>query len=298
MHWPSVTQISHIEGMITLLGLRGGINGMNTNKHVKRVVAWADILHAAAHNSLPRFGITQYTAHCERQGLKEALQQHRYSYSSMAGQNAMPTYFREVMDDLQTLTMAKSLLMKKTVSNQWELRAMFSSLLSMTEHGILKLGHTMALCESVTGDLSYVEAVKAAALIFSFHGLRDMTLGAAFFDKLIRRLRDGLCTIFHDFSQHQNPGYMSDKTVPVPFLLWLCLTGWKASAIKTRATDRRFFVDKAARLCESARIDTLEKLNSHICRIAFMTEHYIAACGGLWAEINTWTASRDIGWMW
>ena len=290
MHWPSVTQVSHIEGIITLLGLRGGINGMNTNKHVKRVVAWADILHAAAHDSLPRLGITQYTAHCERQGLKEALQQHRYSYSSTAGQNAMPTYFREVMDDLQTLIMAKSLFMKKAVSNQWELRAMFSNLLFMTEHSILKLGHTAAFSQSVTGDVSYVEAVKAAALIFSFHSLRDITPTAAFFDRLIRRLRDGLSVIFNDYLQHQNPACISDKASAVPFPLWLCLNGWTASAIKTRETDREFFIDKAARLCESARIDTLEKLNAHICGIAFMTEHYIRACGSLWAEISTWTA--------
>lgn len=268
---------------------------MNTNIHVKRVVAWADILHAAAHNSLPRLGITQYSAHCERQGLKEALQQHKYS-SRMAGQNAMPTYFREVMDDLQTLTMAKSLLMKKAVSNQWELRAMFSNLLFMTERSILKLGHTAAFSDPPMGDVSYVEAVKAAALIFSFHGLRDIIITAAFFDSLVRRLRDGLCVVFNDFPQHQNPAHISDKAVAVPFLLWLCLNGWKASAIKSRESDREFFVERAARLCESARVDTLEKLSSHICEIVFMAEHYIPACGGLWAEINTWNASRDIEW--
>ena len=285
-----------MEGMITLLGFRGGIHGMNSNRHIQRVVAWADILHATAHSSLPRLGITQYTAHYEKQRLKDVVQKHSYSYSRMAGQNAVPTYFREVLEDLQTLAMAKSLLMKKEISNRWELRSIFSNLLFMTEHSILKLGHTVAFSDSVMGNFTYVEAVKAAALIFTFYGLRDIAITAAFFDSLIRRLREGLCDVFNEYLQHQNPAYISDEVVATPFLLWLCLNGWKASAIKTRQTYREFFVEKAALLCESARIDTLEKLSSHICGIVFMAEYYMPACDGLWVDINTWTASRDIEW--
>ena len=282
-----------MEGMITLLGFRGGIRGMNSNRHIQRVVAWADILHATAHSSLPRLEVTQYTAHYERQRLKDVVQQHKNSYSNMAGHNAVPTYFREVLEDLQTLAMAKSLLIKKVVSNQWELRATFSDLLFMIEHSILKLGHTAA-SDSVMEDVTYIEAVKAAALIFTFDGLRDIAITAAFFDSLTRRLRDGLCSVFDCFLQHQKPADISDQVIAAPFLLWLCLNGWKASAIKSRQTYREFFVEKAAVLCEIARIDTLEKLSSHICGIVFMTEYYMPACGGLWADINTWTASPEV----
>lgn len=295
MHWPSVTQNSHIEGMIRLLELRGGIHGMNTNRHIRRVVAHADILHATAHSSLPRLGITHDTAHSERQRLKDVVQQHRYS--SMAGQDTVPTCFREVLEDLQVLAMAKSLHIKKEASNQWELRSVFSDFLFMTEHSILKLGHTAAFSsDSVTKNVPFVEAVKAAALIFTFQSLRDICITAAFYDSLIRRLRDGLCGVFDDFLQHQNPAYISDKVLAAPFLLWLCLNGWKASVIETRQIYRVCFVEKAAVLCESARIDTLEELGSHIRGIVFTAEYCMPACDGLWADINTWTASGGVEW--
>lgn len=188
--------------------------------------------------------------------------------------------------------MAKSLLMKEPVSNLQELRPMFSSLLFMTEHSILELGHTAASSDSVMGNVACVEAVKAAALIFTFHGLRDIAITAAFFDSLVRRLRDGLCGVFDHLCQNKNPAYIPGEVVTAPFLLWLCLNGWKASAIKTRQTDRKFFAEKAAVLCESVGISTLEELVSRVCRIVFSADYYIPACAGLWADIHTFIPER------
>lgn len=278
--------------MITLVELRGGIHEMNTNRHIQRVVAWADILHASAHNSRPHLGITQYTAHCEMKRLKDVVQQHKHS--RMARQDVVPAYFRQVLEDLQALAMAYSLIAKNAVSNLQELRPLFSSALFMTEHSILELGTTAAFPDSVEGNVNYVDAAKAAALIFSFENLRDIAITAAFFDSLIGRLRDGLCGVFDLFFDFQNPAYIPDEILSVPFLLWLCLNGWKASAIKTRQTDRTFFAEKAAVLCESAQINTLEELSSHVSLMGFMAEYYIPACGGLWTDINTWTASREV----
>ena len=152
MHWPSITQTSHIEGMITLVGLRGGIHGMDANRHIQRVVVRADVLHATAHNSLPQLGVAQHTARCEMQRLKDVVQQHRQS--KMARPDGVPAYFRPVFEDVQALATAKSLLMKEAVSNLQELRPMFSSLLLMTEHSILELGHTAASPDSVMGNVA------------------------------------------------------------------------------------------------------------------------------------------------
>lgn len=278
--------------MITLVGLRGGIHEMNTNRHIQRAVAWADVLHASAHNSRPQLGIAQYPAHTEMQRLKDVVQQHKHS--RMAGQDVVPAYFRQVLENLQALAVAKSLLTKKAVPNLQMLRPVFSNALFMTEHSILELGHTAASSDSAVGNATYVEAAKAGALIFSFQDLRDIAITAAFFDSLIRRLRDGLCGIFDLFFHIENLAYNPDEIVAVPFLMWLCLNGWKASAIKSRQTDQKFFAERAAVLCESARINTLEELSSHISRIGFMAEYYIPACSGLWADINTWAAPRDI----
>ena len=73
-----------------------------------------------AHNSLPQLGIAQYPACYEMQRLKDVVQQHRYS--RMAEPDVVPAYFRQVLEDLQALAMAKSLLMKEAVTNLAELR--------------------------------------------------------------------------------------------------------------------------------------------------------------------------------
>ena len=292
MHWPSITQTSHIEGMITLLNLRGGIDELDSNRHIKRVVAWADILHATAHNSPPQLEIARSSAHSEMKRLMDVVKPQWHSRK--VEQDLVPEYFRTVFRDLQALTLAKSLLMTKTISDLQELRPLFSNLLFMTEHRVLELGRLATPTDIVTGVVTKIEAVKAAALIFSFHYLRDMAITAAFFDSLVRRLRDGLCGLFNqDFIfQSQNPAYIPDKAEAAPFLLWLCLNGWKASTVKARQTDREFFTGMAAMLCEGAELDSLEKLDAQMRRIVFLTEYYLLACSGLWADIKAWTTPQ------
>ena len=272
MQWPSLTKDPHIEGMITLVRLRGGIDGMRENRHIQRVVAWADILHAATHNSLPQLGISQFPGHGEMERLMEAVRQPRRSRAS--GPNIVPAYFLKISEDLQTLAVTRALLAKKALSSPQVMRPIFSDLLFVTEYRILRLGHTIASPRFVMGDATGVEAVKAAALIFCFHGLRDLALTAAFFDGLIQRLYDALLGVVHE-----------DEALAVPLLLWLCLNGWKASTIKTRQKYREFFAKTAAVLCESAGINSLEGFRSF-----FLTEYYPPACSGLWADIANGTA--------
>ena len=294
MHWPSITQASHIEGMITLVRLRGGIDGMNTNRHIRRVVVWADILHATAHNSTPQLEVAQPAAPQEMKRLVDIVEQH--SQLLTVEQGIVPAEYQNVLEDLRALAMAKALLIRKAVSKVQELRLMFCNLLFVIEHRILELGHTVASSLSVMGDITGAEAVKAAALIFTIHGLRDLAITAAFYDSLVRRLRDGLSDIFNGVFQGQNRADVSDETISAPFLLWLCLNGWQASATKTRQTDREFFVEKAALLCESVSIDSLEELEIHMDRIVYLPEYHLAACSGLWADIKSWTVLRNTEW--
>lgn len=257
MHWPSITQTSHIEGMFTLVRLRGGIQGIETNRHIQRVVAWADVLHATAHNSRPQLGLAQHTAHGERQRLKDVAKQQRRDSVVARQDDGVPAYFQKVSEDLQVLAMAKSLLMQQeAVDNLQELRRIFSSHLFATEHRILELGYTDASPDPIMGNVAGVEAVKAAALIFTFDALRDIAITASFFDGLVRRLRDGVGGIVDRVFTNRNAASMPDGAAAASFLLWLCVNGWKASAIKSRRTDWQFFVENAAVLCESAGIDS------------------------------------------
>ena len=253
--------------MITLVRLRGGIDEMNQNRHIQRVTAWADILHAGTHNSPPQLGIPPYPSHWQVKRLMQAVRQLMRSRAS--GLNVVPLYFQKILEDLQTLALARTLLAKQAVSNTQEMRPIFSDLLFVTEYRILQLGHTTASPELVIGDATGVEALKAAALIFCFHGLRDLALSAAFFDSLIQRLYDRLF------------GVSEDEALAVPLLLWLCLNGWKASGIKARQNYREFFAKKAAILCESAKIKSQEDFGSFL-----LTEYYPPAVSSLWADMK------------
>ena len=287
MHWPSIAQTSHIGGMLTLVRLRGGLHGMNMDRHIQRVVAWADTLHATTHNSLPQLEIAQCATHDEMQRLKNVMGQHQYF--RVLRQDGVPKYFQKMFENLQALAIAKSLLRRKAVSNLQELRLIFSSLLFATEHRILELGHTAA-----SKDGAHVEVVKAAALIFALHGLRDIAITAAFFDILIQRLRNGLDDVIDHVLKFPDQAYISNELAAAPFLLWLCINGWKASSVKARQADRNYFVEKAAVLCEKVRIDSVEELRFQSWRMIPTVENYETACDDLWVDINTRTALRDI----
>ena len=256
---------------------------MATNRHIQRVVVFADILHAIAHNSLPQFRIARYHVNQDTKRLTDVVSHHRYA--RMPEEAAIPVYMEQVWDDLQALTVARALVKRESVSDLQGLRPIFSSLLYVTEQRILDLEYTAASSKADMWQAIGFKAVQAGAFIFILHCLRDIAITAAFFDLLIRRLRDGLCNIPDDNSTDQGAVNLPGGATAAPFLLWLCANGWKACAPPPRQTDRQFFVDRAALICKSANIDSFEKLGACLGRLVFLTEYYLSACGGLWAEI-------------
>ena len=287
MHWPAVAQTSHAQGLVTLVKLRGGLDAKNINRHVKRVVAWADILHATAHDTSPQMKISQCAANNEMERLMEVVDQHRHTYGAEADAVVVPAYFREVLEDLRALAKAKSLLAKATAPDLDKLRLLFSSLLFVTDHRILALKSTpSAFSDPANESATGLEAIKAAALIFSFHGLRDMAITSAFFDTLVQRLRDGLCNVLEQRSQNPNLDLIRDEILSVFMILWLCLNGWKASTIASRQPDREIFVQEAAILCAQAGISSFEGLTAAMSRIVPLTEYIVPACRGLWSDIS------------
>ena len=278
---------------MTLVRLRGGLDGINTNNHIKRVVIWADILHATAHSLTPQFELAQGSAHQEMDRLLELVLKH--TNLTLLEDNSVPSYFQDILRVMRALAMAKSMLIKKEFRDLQELRLIFSSLLFVIEHRILEMGNTMPPSKYTIGNASAIETVKSAALIFTIHGLRDLAITAAFYDSLVRRLRDGLCGIVNDVYQNHF-GSNSDEPLSANFLLWLCLNGWKASVTKSRKNERKPFIEKAAVLCESLKIDSSAVLYSHISNIVLLPDYHKSACSGLWADICTRTSLFDSNW--
>ena len=259
---------------------------MGANRQIKRIVEWSDILHATAHNSAPQFESDQYTADYERERIIDMVGERRCA--EIPFRDSTPAYFQKVLERLRALAMTKSLLIQVSSANVQELRILFSSVLFATEYLILELGHTAGCADLMTGKSDCVEAVKAAGLIFTFHGLRDLAITASFFDDLVRRLHDGLCGVFDDVFCSQNPIRSLDRTSSAPLLLWLCLTGWQASAIELRRADKHFFLEKAVMICRSVNIASLELLVSHMSRVVLLDEYHLPACRGLWADVKTY----------
>ncbi|KAG8525259.1 uncharacterized protein KY384_008903 [Bacidia gigantensis] len=285
MTWPGATQTSHLEGMITLVRLRGGIDCINAGRQIKRVVAWADTLHATAHNSLPQLNLPLCTAHDQRKRFMDFVDQHRRP--TRVTNNALPTPYRNILDDLRALAIAKSLLRKQPPgSKTQELRLIFSDLVFATEHKILQLGHPSSPPKphTLTEDDRNLEAFKAATLLFTFSHLRDIAVTATFFATLARRLRNALADAF----SYLPTSDLGNPASPLAsFLLWLCMNGWRASTVEGRESDREVFVEKAAIVCERAGIYTEENLNKGVDEVEFLPEVDRQDWSGLWADIES-----------
>lgn len=207
-----------MEGMITLVKLQGGIARMNTNRHIGRIIAWADVLHATAHNSLPQLGFTQSITHHEMTRLMNIVKQHNQS-PRLAQENVVPTPFQKAFHALQALATAKSLLAYEAVPNLHEVRQTFSNLLFAAEHQMLELGQAGFPFNATVWSVKIVATIAAAALTFTFHGLRDIVISAPVFESLIERMHEGLCQVFDHLLDVPDPIRISDEIPSTPFLL-------------------------------------------------------------------------------
>jgi hypothetical protein len=309
--WPPAIQESHMSGLLTLVNLRGGIDGMSSNKHIKRVVAWADVLHATTHNTMPQLGTAKCTTDRDTKPLLNLVKRHGFSVLNLnaASDDIIPKSMQEIFQNLRLLAKAKSLLLHaRSDDSAAELRPIFSSLLFKTERRILELGQGVLLTDAYIFEghedgletLFCAEAIKSACLIFTYHGLRDLHITAAFFGKLVGRLRDALENVL---DHHRHVGARSEAVeneapeetllrelgLPVKhltFLLWLMLNGWKGSGLEEQREDREWFVEAAASICSISHITSAAALGTRMQRVLFLPEYCLDAVNGLWEDIE------------
>ena len=272
-----------MEGMTTLVKLRGGIEQLRSNRHVNRIIDWTDILHAATHDSHPQFDITGYNAQKDMQRLTGIVKQH--TNSELMPPAFVPASLGKMFCDLQILAIAKPLLMQDCISNLQGLRPLFGNVLSVVEHRILWMENSGCCSDLDSYKDIDVGLVKTAMLIFTFHGLRDMAISAAFFSSFARRLRHYFLKSF------VNIGFALDGGLAAPFLLWICFNGWKATLAQTQQENREFYVKNAADICEIQGISSAEDFCSLMCRIIFLPDFYLAASTRFWADIKALAAS-------
>lgn len=316
--WPEEIQTSHLTGLLALVKLRGGIDGMSTNKHIKRVIAWADILHATTHNTQPQFGTAKCTTARDIKPLLNLVKRHGYSSLSLdaAAEDIVPVSLRDIFQNLRLLAKAKALLLHaKSEEALGELKPIFSSVLFKTERRILELGQGALLTDEYISEghedgletLFCAEAVKAACMIFTFHGLRDLTLNANFFGRLVCRLKDALESVFDHYAELscetdavgcETEGQMLLRESGLPFnhlsfLLWLMVNGWKASGLDELREEREWFVEKADLVCRMADVMSAAALGTRMQKVCLLPDYCLHAVRGLWKDIEARRWSED-----
>ena len=287
MIWPSSTQTSHLNGLITLVRLRGGFEYIKTDRQLQRVVVWADTLHAATHDSLPRLELTQGTTHDERTRFLGFVNHHKIQ--RIIPDNALPLSLHNIFLKLQTLASARSRFKTQaadTRTQQWRLT--YSDYVFGVEHQILQLGHVSP--PATAPHVRRLEAIKAATLIFTFAQLRDIAVTATFFAVLARRLRNALWIMDDDAStSHREKVSFS---VCEPVLLWLYVHGWRASAVEGRETDREFFRENALGVCIKEGIGSEQDLRFWIEQVAWLPVVDRQVWVGIYADIERWAADH------
>ena len=319
--WPEDIQSSHLNGLLTLVKLRGGIDGLSTNKHIKRAVAWADVLHATAHNTQPQLGTAKCTTNRDVKPLLNLVKRHGYSTLSLdaAADDIVPTALRDIFQNLRLLAKAKALLLHaKSNEAISELKPIFSSVLFKTERRVLELGQGALLTDVYVNEgyedgletLFCAEATKAACLIFTFHGLRDLALSAVFFGRLVGRLRDALESVLDHYlevagsrdvveGETEGMALLRESGLPVnhlSFLLWLLVNGYKASGLDELKERREWFVQTADAVCRMADITSSLALGTRMKRVCFLPDYCLPAVEGLWKDIEAKRWSEDI-WL-
>jgi len=276
-HWPSDVQESHINGLAKLVAFRGGIDSLSTNRHIKRVVGWADLLHAATHDTLPRLGKSKCAVEPPASTLRQAMGEDNVeaATSGMLLQD-LPPDVRDVFRQLRLLSKAKSLLLSHRTEGLCE---MFSNMLWKLEHQIVALearsdgdGKVSRFAPRFWHD-SMLKAIRTAALIFTYSALRDLK-APILFQKLTQKLRGYLSALWLPGSGDQPFGvddYFGlvwqwgnlDQT-EAALLLWTIYSGWKGALFDQ--AEREWFTMMAARLCSShsilSAIDIFSWLNS------------------------------------
>lgn len=296
MSWPDHYHNYHVTGLATLIELRGGIDTLSTNMHVQRVVAWADLLHAASHDRSPLLQVSSCTRHQDLETL--------YQLSGVPRPADTLSVIQTVLERIRVLSKAKAFLLSRGSPSNSVLRQTFSSILFQTERLVVELGRSGTMIEQ---DLSQqiidrsppsvsiheflrtepgLTAIKSAVLIFTYHALRDLAITAACFDRLMRRLRINLVLLMEEIAALARAHSNFDADRAMTILLWMCLNGWKVTTSGSREEDRQWFITQARILCRIARVETLEDLTLRMASIAFLEKYCIPACAQFWADMQ------------
>ncbi|KAK5056213.1 hypothetical protein LTR84_012766 [Exophiala bonariae] len=259
--WSPEVQLQHSLGLARCIALRGGMKSLSTNRQILRVAGWADLLHAALHNTKPRLELPFVSAMTERSAegtIKVTDQGAKIPFhpSDAVRVQHMPFAMAQTIQVLRELTGTKLSLLK---DRNREVCQSFSNSLWRLEYSILSPQSSGVGVDSLQDadqfpGASLTDCVGTAALILSYSSLRDL-VAPVLFNKLGSRLKSQLSHInsLEDFetaksekrSKTTRPHALGEDELSI--VLWVLYLGWKSSA--QNRSNREWFSSRVARLC-------------------------------------------------
>ena len=291
--WADDVQQSHIDGLAHLVQMRGGLAAMTTSEQIKRVVRWADLLHAISHDQQPRLLDDALGGTADREVLTELGADSSYNFKDQA---AVPPAIDEFLKSLRTLSATKSGLLLK---RDKKICKLFSSLLTATEMDALKLTRK-SITDSFVLDDSIgskfwssrhaAEAFKSALTIFTLHDLRDLAQNSVVFHVPTQKLLQSLQGLL-DLGLIGNPdaeqvaGAETVKTYSyTDMLLWMLLQAWKATG--QQPEQREWAAGLARQVCADGDVANYAQFAALTRRVLYSREHCPQTTRGLWKDVG------------
>ena len=303
-----------MKGLLSLIQLRGGLHTLSTNETVKRVVTWADLVHATSNDTVPCLGISKCNAGYDLQLLfpdsTSAGSPLRKMYPEQA---PVPAPLRQTFETIRLLSIAQSspdmVDLKSTIS-----RRIMANVLYRIEY--LLLDPLLLPLEASEGgegssQSNYFDfwtplfsATTAGVLIFTYSCLRNVAIPSRPYEGLVTRMRRNLQLVFDEEkwcrasgefscpSSHQTRDSPSSVDVHPSLLLWLLLHGFKATVRVQRRKDREWFVRWGAEICQNLKIDSVDELDMHIKQVVTFGFQCVPVIHKFWKAIR---AAEDFG---
>jgi hypothetical protein len=292
--WPSRVQLSHSTGLGEVIALRGGIEGLASNRHVQRVVGWADMLQSAMHGTSLHTKIPSTIAEASRDDVGVPV---RESPDGIILQD-LPEPIARVVRQLRILSSWRARL---TGERTAKLSGKFSDLLWTLEYTILEAKTPLdsSTPQSRHGTLSrnplMVQVIGTAALIYSYWSLRNLA-APILFDNLSKRLMDQCSALMKSVQKSFKAGRRASGS-PAPLdpvddlegdrlalLLWVFYLGFEGS--RSDPDTREWFVRQTAQLCWHNGILSHASVRKHIQRVLPDAQEGMEALDGFWDQVE------------
>ena len=275
-----ISSNAHIHGLASLVELRGGLQTLSSSEQIKRVVTWADLVHAASYGKKPSLTISKCNAGSE--------------VGAMFGKNEVATLLQAIYHDLppvpeQAIALYQNLRLlciAKTSPDIVDMedtfsRRVFANVLYRVEYLLLDQTRSSTVTDaSESADWALLASI-AGGILFTYSRLRSLVVTLQPFQNLIKQLRRTL--------EHCLPkGTLEEPTpgIALALALWLLFVGFDSTNIPSRADDHEWFIRMATEICRRHGVRSRKELSAQLRQVVVLKTHCPPIADALWSEIE------------